>query len=74
LFPFITFSFAKDYSIDSFHKIESKDNAVNNYSSINYVKILIKILIKRKKEKPKKKHLHANGFKGLEKTFTNNGV
>jgi hypothetical protein len=51
----------------------SKDNAKNNYSSIDYAKILIKILIKRKKKR-KKKYLQANGFKGLEKTFTNNGV
>jgi hypothetical protein len=53
----------------------SKDNAKNNYSSTNYAKILIIILIKRKKKKGKKKnHLQANGFKGLQKTFTNNGV
>jgi len=49
----------------------SKDNAKNNYSSTSYVKTLIKILIKRKK---KKMHLKANGFKGLEFFFTNNGV
>jgi len=34
-------------------------------------KKLIKFLIKRKKEKM---HLQANVFKGLKKTFTNNGV
>jgi hypothetical protein len=34
-------------------------------------KILIKFLIKRKKRKKvEKKHLQANGFKGVEKTFT----
>jgi hypothetical protein len=44
-------------------------------NSIKYAKILIKFLIKRKKRKRgKKKHLQANGFKGLKKTFTNNGV
>jgi hypothetical protein len=54
----------------------SKDNAKNNYSSTNYAKILIIILIKREREKrnQKKMHLPANRFKGLEKTFTNNGV
>jgi DNA-binding winged helix-turn-helix (wHTH) protein len=46
----------------------SKDNAENNYFSTNYEKILIK------RKKTKKKHLHANEFKCLEKTFTNNGV
>jgi chemotaxis receptor (MCP) glutamine deamidase CheD len=52
-----------------------KDNAKNNYSSTKYAIFLIKVLIKRKKrKKAKKKHLHANGFKGLEKTITNNGV
>jgi hypothetical protein len=53
----------------------SKDNAKNNYSLTSNAKILIKILIKRKKRKKmKKKHLQANGFKGLEKTLQNNGV
>jgi hypothetical protein len=28
----------------------------------------------KKKAKKKKKHLQANGFKGLKKTFTNNGL
>jgi hypothetical protein len=32
----------------------SKDNAKNNYFSTNYAKILIKFLIKRKKEKESK--------------------
>jgi hypothetical protein len=52
----------------------SKDNVENNYSSTNYAKFLIKFLIKIKKKERKKKHLHANGFKGLKNTFTNNGV
>jgi hypothetical protein len=54
----------------------SKDNVENNYFSTNYANILIKILIKRKKKKKpkKKKHLQANGFQSLEKTFINNGV
>ncbi len=52
LFPLITFSFVKDYSIDNFHKTMSKNNAKNNYPSTNYVKNLIKKLFKRKK-KPK---------------------
>jgi hypothetical protein len=53
----------------------SKDNAENNYSSIDCAKNIIKIIIKRKKKKKqKKKHLQANGFKGLEYTFINNGV
>ncbi len=69
LFPFITFSFAKDCSISNFHKIVSKDNTKNNYSSTNYAK---KNLIRRKKEK--KKDLQTNGFKGSKKTFTNNGI
>jgi hypothetical protein len=44
-------------------------------TSTTHPKILIEFLIKRKKrKKAKKKHLQANGFKGLEKTFTNNGV
>jgi len=52
----------------------SKDNAKNNYSSTNYAKNLIKILIKRKRKKEsKRKHLQTNGFKGLEKTFIKNG-
>jgi hypothetical protein len=63
LFPLITFSFVENCSIGSFHKTMSKDNIENNYSSTNYVKIIIKFLIK----KNKKKHLQANGFKGLEK-------
>jgi hypothetical protein len=29
---------------------------------------------KKEKNKNKKMHLNANGFKGLEKTFTNNRV
>jgi hypothetical protein len=32
----------------------SKDNAKTNYSSTNYVKILIKFLIKRKKKRKQK--------------------
>jgi hypothetical protein len=54
----------------------SKDNAKNNYFSTNYAKILNSFLIKRKKRKQakKEKHLQVNGFKGLKKTFTNNGV
>jgi hypothetical protein len=35
----------------------SKDNEKNNYSSIDYAKILIKILIKRKKKKKKEKKI-----------------
>jgi len=42
----------------------SKDNAKNNYSSIDYAQKKIKI----------KMYLQANGFKGLKHTFTNNGV
>jgi len=54
----------------------SKDNVENDYSSTNYAKIIIKFVMKRKKKrkKAKKMHLQTNGFKGLEKTFTNNGV
>jgi hypothetical protein len=52
----------------------SKDNTKNNYSSTNYAKTLINILLKRKEKRKKKKDLHANGFKGLKETFTNNGV
>jgi len=76
LFPLITFSFVEDCSIDSFHKTMSKDNVENDYSSTNYAKIIIKFVMKRKKKrkKAKKMHLQTNGFKGLEKTFTNNGV
>ncbi len=33
-----------------------------------------KINQKKERKKWKKKHLQANGFKGLWKTFTNNGV
>jgi hypothetical protein len=29
---------------------------------------------KKEKKARKKKHLQANGFKGLKKTFTNDGV
>jgi hypothetical protein len=50
LFPFITFSFAKDCSISNFHKTMSKDSTKNNYSSTNYAKTLIKRKKKRKKE------------------------
>jgi hypothetical protein len=48
LFPFITFSFVKDYCISNFHKTMSKDNTKNNYSSTNYAKKLIKIQSKEK--------------------------
>jgi len=53
----------------------SKDNAKNNYFSTNYVKNLLKFLIKRKKRKKAKciykqmglkvlkKHLQTMGFK-----------
>jgi hypothetical protein len=51
LFPLITFSFVEDCSIGSFNKIMSKDNA--------------KINQKKERKKWKKKHLQANGFKGL---------
>jgi len=51
LFPIIIFPFVEDCSIDNLHKIMSKDDAENNYSSTNYAKILINFLIKRKKEK-----------------------
>jgi hypothetical protein len=52
----------------------SKDNTESNYSSTNYAKNLIKNLIEKKKNGIQKMHLQANGFKGLERTFTNNGV
>jgi len=52
---------------------------MQNTTSTTYAKILIEFSIKRKKrkkakKKKKKKKKNANGFKGLEKTFTNNGV
>jgi len=63
---------------------------MQNTTSTTYAKILIEFSIKRKKRKKakkkkktkkekkekkrKKKKKNANGFKGLEKTFTNNGV
>jgi hypothetical protein len=44
-------------------------------TSTTHLKILIEFLLKKKeRKKAKEKHLQANGFKGLEKTFTNNGV
>jgi hypothetical protein len=55
----------------------SKNNVENNYSSTYtlYLQVLIKFPIKRKKRKKGKQlQLKANGFKGFEKTFTNNGV
>jgi hypothetical protein len=55
----------------------SKDNAENNYSSIDalYLQVLIKFPIKRKnRKKTKKTYLQVNGFKGLKKTITNNGA
>jgi hypothetical protein len=47
----------------------SKDNVENNFNNPSKISNQ-----KKEKKESKKKHLQANGFKGLEKTFTNNGV
>jgi hypothetical protein len=73
LFPFITLSFAKNCSINSFHKIIYKDNAKKVLFN-KLCKKINKIFNQKNPKKSNKKHLQANGLKGLEETFTNNGI